>query len=375
MPRVLRNGGIQTMIGHRVRMVAISRISHLVPPHLIDRIPEELDHVEPIENDLGVRQSVANSFLEGRAHVDAHQTDSRAALGAEQIEQPVENLCTFTLRRPDHLPGLVVRDHGHELLRPPPADLVDADPGQILERVRVAFFGNHSSGDPSGREPADLEVRRDRGLIGSLQKPGKLVFERAGEHRTRPCPRNRGRSHPAAAATHPRQIRPQHHPASPEAEMTPFAMLHHRSVKLGSNPSAPSAPRTSPRWTHVEIETPSFEPNPANRYVCHVEQLPEQCRQAHRACPPRVLVSSTTDYGKWAARFADSNLLSLLRSSPLHEQRLSGLLQILPRRRGKLWERRKTRRPGGGVFRGFHNFAFRTLRRIFLSWETSLRVT
>ena len=117
---------------------------------LVDRLAAELDDVEGVEHDLGVRDAVlgADCFLIAGGHVDRDGLDRRLLLVCETVEERLQAGGVPALGRPHDPAAVVVGDAGQELVISAVGDLVDADQlqpvqtsaGQLLATTRVTIL-------------------------------------------------------------------------------------------------------------------------------------------------------------------------------------------------------------------------------------------
>ena len=85
-----------------------------VAADLVERVGRELDHVERVQADLGVRAALGDGDRDPVGHVAGHQLDLLAAVVAQQIQELVDRLLVAAGVRP-HQPAGVVVDHDREV--------------------------------------------------------------------------------------------------------------------------------------------------------------------------------------------------------------------------------------------------------------------
>ena len=132
------------LAGGRAAVVVV-----LVAADLVGGLAAELDDVERVKADLGVRDPLrrADRVLIPGGHVDRDRLDRRLLLVRETVEERLQAGGVATLGRPHDRALLVVGDAGQELVIGAVADLVHADQLQAVQAAAGQLLGDDASDD------------------------------------------------------------------------------------------------------------------------------------------------------------------------------------------------------------------------------------
>ena len=152
-------------------------VPRLLAPHLVDRLVGELDDVEFVERDLGVREALFDPRLEGSPHVDAgvgHRL-APAAMRLEEIREFLHRRRVLAVGDVDHLAPRHVDEQADVVVAAPRRSLVGGDAPhlrqiKLLHRPPDVMFDDA----PQARVVLAEQPRRigDRHCLGQRQHEG-----------------------------------------------------------------------------------------------------------------------------------------------------------------------------------------------------------
>ena len=109
------------------------------PPHFVQRLRQMLEHMELVEDDLGVGRMAQQRIPEGLPHIHDRQAQGTISLGSHIVEEPVHVLFSAPqlFAHPDRPLLIQVGDHDSVTLSFLDRDFINADgpqtlPGQML---------------------------------------------------------------------------------------------------------------------------------------------------------------------------------------------------------------------------------------------------
>jgi len=276
------------------RFVRISRLTNHRPTDFIDGVRGELLDMETIEDDLGLWQSILHSVNVAFGHVDRHVADVETAIGAELVEEALEDVTTATLVSPDDSTAIVVDDCGQVPVTLSVAELVDADRAQSIEPLWVEPTGDDALDDGTNRLPGDAHELRNLCLVCNLSEVGDQFLEVPGEATALRSPGDLlGHDAVAAWATH--TARGVRHPQgkAPKGQVSPVA--HGALVILRRLTATFSATRFLPRRTNFQNEAALLvHLDRSDEQLADSDELSEYCGDAHGFLP-HVICRKTTD--------------------------------------------------------------------------------
>lgn len=100
---------------------------------------------------------------------------------------------------------MVINDQGQVLVVFAPRDLIDPDPEQAVQPVRVQFGGDDTFTGPPDGAPTPGTGGRSRSCPSGCRQPGEEIIEIAGEMRSRASEGDLLDDHPVGRATKPTQ--------------------------------------------------------------------------------------------------------------------------------------------------------------------------
>ncbi|MER3485587.1 MAG: hypothetical protein C4345_06085 [Chloroflexota bacterium] len=176
----------------------------------------------------------------------------------------------------------MVDDHGQVALALAVADLVDADPAQMVERIETsALLGGDPGQDPADRQPGDPHQLRDRPLRALAGKPGDLVLEAAREARVVARPRHRRDHHTMPLAAHPRRLRLQEADRGAQIERTPPPPALTRVVAGAASATEPAAAPLAPARARRDNQRVPVEPDVLDHRLLDAQQPSPYPHPAH----------------------------------------------------------------------------------------------
>ena len=140
-------------------------------------------------------------------------------------------------------------DHQRQIVMPlSVAELIDADPTQVVEPTLVHLPRHHPLDDAAHRLPRNPQHQTDRRPVRHLRQKRRQLFERRRECAAARRPRHLLHPHPALPARHPPRRILQPHRCCPPRHMPPLAQ---RPPVIARRPTAAHpAPRPPPRRSH-----------------------------------------------------------------------------------------------------------------------------
>ena len=194
----------------RFRVAVVGKPAELLPQvaaDLVEGIADEFDEMEYVRAHERLRSmpDSGHGLQERRTEIDRHGLDLACTLGAEFVEEPVESFGVFAFATPDDTAPVVIDDKGEVLVVLAPRDLVDTDPEQAVEAVRVQFGCDDTFAGPANGAPRHPTQASDRGLVHPGRQPPEQIIEIAGQMRARSSERNLLDDHTMCRATQPPQ--------------------------------------------------------------------------------------------------------------------------------------------------------------------------